>query len=105
MLLEDKGYVAFEVRGADGGVATITVDLWAAWSRVSDLSMAAGRKQGEWYAGVHALMDELGFAPRSTYLADRFVDAVMKAVDDLKKADGADSSPGSPAPTAPTRAG
>lgn len=99
VLLEDDGYVNFTVRDPDGKGATIRVDLFAAWSVLSDAAggASAGKGNEAWYTEVvHPLMDRLEFPARSTLVARRFADAVLARVKELEGNGAAGSSPDSP---------
>ncbi len=102
-LLEDDGYMAVQVKGADGSQGEARIDVFETAVALDANNARHPDDVDARLKGIHAIMDGFGtLPPRSGMVAVRFAKAVYARLDELKKGGGGGSTPSSPVSTAPT---
>lgn len=86
---------------ADGQEVTQVLDLAEIWIGLREINQKTKESDRAWLAGIVAYLKELGFPTASMTTARRFWESINKAMEALKKSDGASKTPASPASTAP----
>lgn len=91
LVIEEDGFVDVQMGGA-----TVKVDLYAVYNRLSDLAREAGEDAAKRNEATAAYVAELGFPRPSHRAAIAFTNGVFAAVGELEKKG---QSPGSAGPT------